>query len=119
MVPTHLGFITNTPLKNMTEEKSLQHFILDYLTKKGIFHYRNNSGTMFSEYKGKTRAFKLGVVGSPDIICVINGQYVGIEVKSQKGKQSEGQINFQKALEKAGGLYLLVRCPEDVLKVIN
>jgi hypothetical protein len=36
---------------------------------------------------------------------VINGQFVGIEVKAPIGKQSENQKEFQAQLEAAGGKY--------------
>ena len=105
-------------MKN-TEEKLLQHFILEYLTKKKIFHYRNNTGAFKTERGG---FYTFGMAGSPDIIAIIKGIYVGIEVKGtdiKKSKQNDNQIKFQEMLEKAGGLYILARTPEDVLKVIK
>jgi len=53
------------------------------------------------------RFFRAGAVGAPDIVCVINGQFVGIEVKAPKGKQSDHQKEFQRKLEAAGGRYIL------------
>ncbi len=44
--------------------------------------------------------FRLGVAGSPDIACVMNGRYVGTGVKAPKGKQSEYQKEFQQQIEK-------------------
>jgi hypothetical protein len=40
-----------------------------------------------------TSSFQLR--GSPDIICVIRGIYVGIEVKGSAAKQSGHQKDFQ------------------------
>jgi hypothetical protein len=57
------------------KESETQKAILEWLAWRKIFHCRNNSGA----------------IGSPDIVCVINGQYVGIEVKAPKGKQNESQ----------------------------
>ena len=51
---------------------------------------------------------------SPDIVCVLNGQYVGIEVKGPKGKQSDDQKEFQRHLEAAGGRYILTYSVDDV-----
>lgn len=96
-------------------EKELQKLIMDYLSAKRIFHYRNNSGVMFSEYKGKKRMVRFGSVGSPDIVCVQNGIYVGIEVKNATAVQNESQVAFQQALTKAGGRYILARSLEDVI----
>jgi hypothetical protein len=87
------------------KESEIQKQILDYLTLKRIFHYRQNSGAFVFPETGthKRRFFKAGVLGAPDIICVINGQYVGIEVKAPKGKMSDHQKAFQQVLEAAGG----------------
>jgi hypothetical protein len=46
---------------------------------------------------------------------VINGQYVGVEVKAAKGKQSDNQKEFQKKLEDAGGKYILAYSLDDLL----
>jgi hypothetical protein len=62
---------------------------------------------------------RFGALGSPDIICVIGGQYVGIEVKGPKKKQSEHQKAFQQALEGAGGRYLLVYSLEDIIVLLR
>src|ERR1700721_165734 len=98
------------------KESDVQRQILDYLTLRGIFHYRNNSGAFVDSQK---HFYRFGALGSPDIICVINGQYVGIEVKAPKGKQSEHQKEFQKQLEAAGGRYLLVYSLDDVISLIS
>jgi hypothetical protein len=94
------------------KESYVQRQILDYLALKGIFHYRNNSGA-FKRDDG--HFYRFGALGSPDIICVIKGQYVGIEVKAPKGKQSEHQKEFQKNLESAGGKYILAYSLDDVM----
>ena len=86
-----------------------------YLKMKGIFHYRNNSGAMVSEYKGKQRFMRFGAVGSPDIVAVINGQYVGIECKMGKGRQSSNQKEFEQNLLKAGGAYWLIRDVQELI----
>jgi hypothetical protein len=95
-------------------EKDTQRTITDYLTLKRIFWYRNNSGAMVSEYKGVKRFMRFGATGSPDIICVFFGRFVGIEVKTESGKQSEHQKAFAEKLRKAGGEYILARKLEDV-----
>lgn len=98
-------------------EKTTQKAILQYLELKKIFHYRNNSGATVIPTKTGSRFLRFGATGSPDIVCVINGQYVGIEVKDIKGKLSEGQKDFKERLEKAGGKYILARSLEDVLAI--
>lgn len=116
--------LMNKKVKQTVSEKDLQKCILEYLTMQNIFHYRNNSGAA----RVGNRFIRYGTVGSPDIICVIKGLFVGIEVKGQSkngqwGKQSDGQIEFQKNLEKAGGKYILAKSLTDVIngigKVVN
>lgn len=94
------------------KESDVQRAILDYLALKRIFHYRNNSGA-FKRDDG--HFYRFGALGSPDIVCVVNGQYVGIEVKAPGGKQSEHQKEFQRRLEEAGGRYLLACSLDDVI----
>jgi hypothetical protein len=94
------------------KESDLQKQILDYLDLKRIFHYRNNSGAFVDSQK---HFYRFGVLGSPNIICVIAGQHLGIEVKAPKGKQSDHQKEFQKNLGAAGGRYILARSLDDVI----
>lgn len=100
--------------KPKIKESDLQRLILDYLTAKRIFHYRNNSGAMVSEYQGKKRFMRFGLVGSPDIVCISGGRYIGIEVKGTGGKQNDNQLIFQQEMMRAGGLYILAYSLEDV-----
>ena len=97
-------------------EADVQRAILDYLTLRGIFRYRNTSGAfVFPETATHKRRFsKAGVVGAPSIVGVIKRQYVGIECKATKERQSENQKEFQKRLEDAGGLYILAYSIDDV-----
>jgi Holliday junction resolvase len=98
------------------KEKDVQRAILDYLTLRGIFHYRNNSGAMMSDGGHFVR---FGAVGSPDIVVVDDGIYIGVEVKGTNGKQSENQIAFQEELERAGGVYILAHSLDEFIKRFN
>jgi hypothetical protein len=46
--------------------------------------------------------------GTADISATIRGRSVKIEIK-QKDKQSEAQKQYQQAIERAGGVYIIVR----------
>jgi hypothetical protein len=107
----------SVPGRPRRKKKQTSSAILAYLALKGIFHYRSNSGPfVFPETATTARRFiKAGALGSPDIVCVINGQYVGIEVKGAKGRQSDNQKEFQRRLEAAGGKYVLAYSLDDVL----
>ena len=97
-------------------EKYIQKQITDFLILQKIFFYRNNTGG-FSREDG--HFYRFGVVGAPDLILVIDGKYIGVEVKNKKGVQSPAQIVFQKALEAAGGIYLLVRSLDELIEKLK
>lgn len=76
-----------------------------------IFHYRNNSGALRTEHGSFVR---FGAKGSPDIVAVKDGVYVGLECKMGSGRQSPAQKDFQGQLERAGGKYFVVRSIDDL-----
>jgi len=95
-------------------EKHIQKQILDYLSYRPGKYWRQNTGAMVAEYKGRKRFMKFGINGCADITGVKDGRRVEIEVKQPKGKQSESQKQFQELIESQGGLYVLARSLEDV-----
>ena len=50
--------------------------------------------------------------GIPDLIVCLNGHFVGIEVKAEKGKPSELQKYNIKKIKEAGGIAMIVY-PDD------
>lgn len=83
----------------------------------------NRTGVALS-VDGKRR-LTFGLRGSPDIIAIVDGRFVGVEVKvpagpgRRGGRQSDAQRRFQRACEKAGGLYIVARGPDEVVKQIS
>jgi hypothetical protein len=49
-----------------------------------------------------------GKSGIPDIIAIVSGEFVGIEVKSATGKPTELQKICGREIEKAGGTWVVV-----------
>jgi len=99
-------------------EKQLQTAILDYLTMRHFLVWRNNSG-MAESTNAKTGAsyrIKLGKSGSPDIIGMTkSGQWLGIEVKGEKGRQRDSQKEFESEVRANHGVYLLVHSWEEFI----
>jgi hypothetical protein len=69
----------------------------------------------FEDVTGKVRTIGTGqwiptsgMKGTADISATINGRSVKIEIK-MKDKQSEVQREYQRRIEAAGGIYLIVR----------
>ena len=64
---------------------------------------------------------RYGTPGQPDIMGIIgpNGRFLGIECKSEKGKQSPEQMTWQRMIESLGGLYILAKSIEDVEEALK
>lgn len=58
-------------------------------------------------------------VGVPDLIIIYLGFFIGLEVKSEKGIQSENQIQFEHRCLKAGGFYFVVRSVEETQRALD
>jgi len=95
------------------KETDIQKAILDYLSVKRIFHWRQNNGAIYDPKIGGYRSHT-GMKGVPDIICVIDGQFVGIEVKGPRGRQSADQKIFERRLIENGGKYILAKSVTDI-----
>ena len=98
-------------------EKDIQKAILQYLKAKKIFHYRQNSGAFQTVGGGYMRTSSVN--GLPDIVAIQEGIYIGLEVKTQNGRQSDAQKDIQREITKAGGFYFIVRNIEDVRAIFE
>ncbi len=101
----------NIKKSTIEKEQGILNAILQYLTLRNVFHYRNNV-IGFQDSRG--HFYRSGVPGAPDIIAVIGGCYVGIEVKRINGYQSDHQKRFEKQLNDAGGRYILVHSVDEL-----
>jgi len=93
------------------EENEITKQIFEYLNLCGVMAWRTNNLAV------KGRAFA-GRKGVPDILGILKGRFLGIEVKTDKGKQSEEQMMFENDCKGAGGLYILARNVDDVMSKI-
>ncbi len=48
-----------------------------------------------------------------------SGRFVAIEFKTRSGRQAANQKAFARLVDKQGGAYFLVRCPEDARDVLQ
>lgn len=118
-----LQLILSFIFMNNASEAEIKKAILDYLqyleNLKKVVAIRNNSfcGKLISP-NGREGYIKNNKPGAPDIICCYHGRFIGLEVKSEKGKQTDEQKLFQEKLEKVGGQYFVVRSLDEVRKLI-
>ena len=100
-------------------ETKISKSIMEYLAARHILAFRQNTGAVVSEYKGKQRFMRFGTPGMADLLAFVNSPFAGLivhwlEVKTATGKQSELQKSFQNQVEAAGHRYSVVRSIEDV-----
>jgi len=57
--------------------------------------------------------------GVPDILTCVNGVFVGIEVKSEKGITSVLQLRNMDAIKQSGGVSFVARSVDDVKIALN
>lgn len=88
-------------------------FVFKRSCKKTVhFHCPNG------ELRSKSTAAKLRQMGVrpgvADFILLCRGQSIAVEIKTLTGVQSGYQIGFQTAWEAQGGVYVIVRTPEEI-----
>lgn len=59
-----------------------------------------------------------GLAGSPDIIGVCRGRFMGLEIKTPGDTVKPDQRRFRAAFEAAGGVYVIVRDPADAVAAV-
>lgn len=117
-------------MKNAISEAQILRSILDYLAARHVLAFRMNTLAMPTA-DGK-RFIKAGVRGMADILAFPPGVHntlcagwetlytspatlvYWLEVKTEKGKQSEFQKSFQAQVEAEGHTYRVVRSVQDV-----
>ena len=101
----------------MKKETELQKAILDLLAHipKSYF-FRTSSGLIRTEIGNY---FRTGKKGCPDICGVMNGKFIGIEVKIGKNKLSPFQKQAQEDIERSGGIYVTAYSLDNVENLIK
>jgi hypothetical protein len=127
----------NTPVEWLAPRKyrddtanGLTKCVIDYIHINGGQAERiSNSGRMidtrctFADVLGRTRIIGqtkwikgTGTNGTADISATVKGRSVKIEVKIGNDRQSEAQKNYQRAVEQAGGVYVIASSFEQFLE---
>ena len=104
-------------MKESIIQKAIEHY-LQLLENQGkLIYIKNNSGSFKTEQGG---FYRMGKKGSSDfIVATKDAKTLWIEVKNEKGKQNENQIEFQSKIEKLGHIYFIVRSVEDVQEILK
>lgn len=101
-------------------EKDVQRGILDYLAHIGAWPVRINSGAISGDHAGKRRFVRMNSQpGCPDVLCCLDGRFIGIEVKRLGGKATEKQLSALDAIRRAGGVAFVATSIEDVERALK
>ena len=103
-------------VERKVSEADIQNTILQYLKIKKIFHYRQNQ----SAVKVDNRFLRsTSINGLPDIICIVNGIYIGLEVKTKIGRLNDNQVDTHRCIIGAGGIVYVVRSLDEVKTIFE
>ena len=102
-------------------ESAILRDICDNLAYKGLFFWRSNNIPVFGRSGDGIRRFralpKYTPKGLPDIICLKNRHFIGLEVKREGMKQSKEQVAMQYNIEDNGGYYYVIYSVKDIDKI--
>ena len=101
----------------MEKESSIQSTIIDYLFLKKHFFVRLNNIPPVQKIGGKMvfrRMPKGSVKGLPDLMVLLDTGVVFLELKSEKGKLSKEQKEFQSKCKERGIEYYEIRSLDQV-----
>lgn len=96
-------------------------FDYQYPKLKLHLHHSPNGGKRDEREGARFKAMGTRA-GFPDLILLLPNNFypfMGIELKTDKGSQSERQKEYQKSFEVIGAKYVVVRSLEDFMREIN
>jgi hypothetical protein len=104
------------PRKAKPLEKEIQATILKWLTFKGAFAIRVNSGAVRASHNGKSRLVRFtNRPGCSDILCCLwNGRFAAIEVKRPGEVPTDKQREFLQSIERSGGIGVWVTSVDEL-----
>lgn len=85
-------------------ESRIQNKIIKYLNRNGAYTIKTISTNRS---------------GTPDVICCLNGRFIGFEVKTDKGITSSLQEHHLELIKKSGGISAVVRSVDEVKQILK
>lgn len=99
-----------------SKERNVANALKSMCVKSNFFIMRINTTGCFS---GEKMVKNEEGSGAPDYILCHKGRFIGVECKSENGRQSERQKLFQKRIENAYGEYWIVKSERDIQALQN
>lgn len=97
------------------KESDIQKAILELLRLRGVFCWRQNVGS----FKVGDRFVSMGYRGISDIVGILGGRFLALEVKREKGLLSDTQIVFLRKVREAGGIAMVAESVSDVVRLLD
>lgn len=94
-----------------TYTNEITQAIKKYIRFNGGYAFRVNSIGVFDPVRQVYR--RNNEKGISDLICCYKGLFIAIEIKQGYDKQSEWQKVFEQNVNKAGGIYIIVKSFEQ------
>lgn len=112
------------PITFTISEKAIQKMCIDYLqlleNSGELYFFRSQAGAVNTIRKNGSKGFfKTGKAGAPDITVCYKGKFVGLEIKNEKGLQSEYQKEAQIKIKNSGGYYFIIRSVAEMVQVLS
>lgn len=98
----------NKGKKKKSPTNELTNAIQQYIQLIGGDAFRINTTGIYDENLGMYRTSG-STKGVSDLVAVIKGKFVGVEIKVGSDKQRPMQLKFQLRVEKAGGIYIIAK----------
>lgn len=100
----------------MTPEKAIENEILSFLKSVGCYCWKNQSVGIFDPTK---KVFRRSnnvhhIRGVSDVLGIISGRLLAIEVKSEKGRLTDEQRVFLRRINEEGGIGIVGRSARGV-----
>jgi hypothetical protein len=104
-------------------ESDIVREVGETLQKHGVFFWRTNNIPVFGKNNAGKMTFRamprFSRKGVPDYICLVNGKFIGLEVKAPNGKMRSEQDIFMRETFANGGHFAIVRSSEDALNAVR
>jgi hypothetical protein len=106
----------------MSETAIQQEIRLALGAEPDLTLWRNNVGTAthWNPGTGKTQSVKYGLcVGSSDLIGILAGRFVALEVKTEVGRLTKEQRVFLEHVRRMGGFAAVVRSADEARAAVQ
>ncbi len=110
------GYFNNCyKVKRPQSAAQMEGLIREFITLSG---YHCQKVTTMGVKRGDKWTRGTATRGAADLMAIVNGRAIQIEVKFSKGdRQSDEQAKFEASVKRAGGEYYIVRTLEQFLEI--